>query len=280
MNCPHCGAENGDRNLRCSLCGKPMSQGPAGMMPQPMQPGTASRGPQGEAADPLSQVDFPGEGPSSTRRPGQSYDFIYDEAARPEQDRQGFLQPPPGMKSYSERPTYRDEQPAAPAYKPKIFFAMNRRLLPSAILLILAGSLFIIATYMPWVKTMGGNADLTGWDLYHAGKEGLNGGNAFYIPDVLKINNDYDAKSGALLTGLWTLIGGILLLVLAIVVPLFFRSYLLNVTAALGLVLLIVTGINLVTMLVAGASLLWPIYVLPPVSLIVIITAIDAHRAF
>jgi hypothetical protein len=237
MNCPHCGAENGERNLRCSSCGKPMSQGPAGTMPQSRQP-------------------------------------------LPEQDRQGFLQPPPGMKSYSERPTYRDEQPAAPSYKPKVFFAMNRRLLPSVILLVIVGSLFIIATYMPWIKSMGGKAELTGWDLYHAGKAGLNGGNALYIPDVLKINNDYDAKSGALLTGLWTLTGGILLLVLAIVVPLLFRPYLLNVTVALGLALLIVTGINLVTMLVAGASLLWPIYVLPPASLIVIVTAIDAHRAF
>lgn len=281
MNCPHCGAENGDKNLRCSLCGKPLPRGPAGSMPQPMQQGTAFPGPQGDSAGAFSQDGPSGEEPSSTRRPGQSYDFLYDEKARsePAADQQGFYKPPPG-RSFSERPTYRDEQSVSTAYKTKIFVAMNRRLLPCVILLVLAGSLFIVATYLPWIKTMGGSTELTGWDLYHQGQMKTNGGNAFYIPDVLNINEDYNAKSGALLTGLWTLIGGILLLILAVVVPIFFRSYLLGITVTVGMMLLIVTSINLVTMLVAGASIYWPIYVLPPVALVVIITAIDARSAF
>ena len=186
----------------------------------------------------------------------------------------------PGMKSFSERLTYRDQQPAAPAYKPKIFFALNRHLLPCVILLVLAGALFIVATYLPWVKTMGGSTELTGWDLYHQGQMKTNGGNAFYIPDVLNINEDYNAKSGALLTGLWTLIGGILLLVLAVVVPLFFRSYLLLMTVAVGI------GVAHRDRYQSGyhacrqRCLHWPIYVLPPASLVVVITAVDARRAF
>lgn len=282
MNCPHCGAENGDKNLRCSLCGKPLPRGAAGTMPQQMHPGTATPGPQGGLTDAASPAPPPGEEPSSTRRPGQSYDFLYNEARRPESqvDQQGFYHPPAGTKSFSERLTYRDQQPVAPAHKPKVIFALNRRMLPCVILLVLAGALFIVATYLPWVKTMGGSTELTGWDLYHQGQMKTNGGNAFYIPDVLNINEDYNARSGALLTGLWTLIGGILLLILAVAVSLFFRSYLLIMTILVGIGLLIVTSINLVTMLVASASLHWPIYVLPPASLVVIIAALDARSAF
>jgi hypothetical protein len=184
----------------------------------------------------------------------------------------------PGTRSVNERPTYLKQQRTQQARKKGSLY-FNRRLLPFILPFLFAGTLFIIATFSPWVRTADG-ANISGWDLYHEGSAGMNGGNALYIPDVLNADKEDYARSGMLLTGVWTLTGGILLLFLAVVLVLVYQPRFLYLIAFLGLLLLVITGINLITMIFSRVTLEWPIYSLPATTVVVMIVAMDAHRVF
>lgn len=267
VNCPHCGAENGERNLRCSLCGKPLPQGPMpqGSAPQPKRPQ-----PQG---DPMS----------SPQQPGETHGYINDPQPRSEPGGGYYQPPPPGMRSMSERQTYQDVKADTGGIKFDIGLGFNKRALSSAIMVLIVGALFIVATYMPWLKLDNlGSQEYTGWDLYELGKEGTYGGSPLHIPHIFDINSEseFNTSSGIILTGIWTLAGGILLLVMAILIPFVNRSYLCIIVSIVGLVMLMVTGFNLATVLIGKGQLYWPIYVLPAAALAAIILGYDSRRAF
>jgi hypothetical protein len=267
VNCPHCGAENGERNLRCSLCGKPL---PQGTMPQAAPPQARPQQPQG---DPMSSQQQPGS--------GDAYGYTYDNKPSPGPSGGAYQPPPPGARSMSERQTYLNTKPETGGVKLGLGFSFNKRAVTSAVLILIIGVLFIVATYMPWLKLSNfGDKEYTGWDLYELGKSGIYGGSSFHIPDIFAINSgsEFDTSSGIILTGIWTLAGGILLLAMALLIPIAGRSYLCIIVMIVGLVMLVVTCFNLATVLIGKGELFWPVYVLPAAGLAAIIIGYDARR--
>lgn len=272
VNCPHCGAENGERNLRCSLCGKPLAQG---SMPQA---GTGSVPPRPGSPQPQSDPLSYRQQPSPDGTPNYN---IYGDA--PASGARGTYQaPPPGARSMSERITYRDVKEKG-GVKLGLNFTFNRRALVSAVLILILGTLFIVATYASWLKLEGfGAEEYSGWGLYELGKSGERSGSSFHISGIfdLKSESDFDTSSGIILTGVWTLTGGILLVAMALLLPFLNRSYLCIIVMVVGLVMLVASGFNLATVLIAKGQPYWPIYVLPPAGLAAIVVGYDARHHF
>lgn len=273
MKCTHCGAENWDTSARCSVCGDMLE-------PQGGTEGLSYASlydpPERNAPSEQQVIDA-----ANLRKQG-SYEFIYDEEHQvmiEAERRGGYLVPTvAGSRAVGERPTYLTQYSRHPERKRGNFY-FNRKLLPFIIPVLIAGILFVAGTFCTWM-TMANGAEVSGWDLYHEGKAGMNGGNALYIPDVINADREDYQRTGMLFTGVWTLAGGVLLLFMAGVVVVLYEHRILYFTVLLGVLLLVVTGINLFMTIFSRASMEWPVYSLPAVTVAVIIIAIDARRAY
>ncbi len=273
MKCTRCGAENWDTSSRCSVCGDMLEQhGRAEGVSY-----TSLGGPPRQRVPTEQEV----VDAASLRKQG-SYEYIYDEERQTmieAERRGGYLVPTvSGTRSVGERPTYLTQYSAHPERK-RGYLYFNRKLLPFIIPVLIAGALFVAGTFCTWM-TMADGAEVSGWDLYQKGKAGMNGGNALYIPDVINADREDYQRTGLLFTGVWTLAGGVILLFLAGVVVFLYEHRILYFTALLSTGLLVVTSINLFMTIFSRATMEWPIYSLPAITVAVIIIALDARRAY
>ena len=274
MKCSSCGAENWDGNYRCSVCGYVLEvQGQEDSISFASLYGP----PEQKSQFKQEVIDT-----ASLERQG-SYEYVYDEEHQTmlAAERRGDHLVPTtvGTRSVSERPTYLTQYSRHPERKRgNLYF--NRKLMPFTIPVLIAGILFITGTFCTWMTMPDGGPEVSGWDLYREGKAGMNGGNALYVPDVINADRaDYE-RTGLLFTGVWTLAGGILFLFMALVVIFLYEHRILYFTALLGLLLLVITGTNLFMTIFSRATMEWPMYSLPAITVAVIIIAIDARRAY